>query len=129
MKDAGRAGPEPAARASLGLCAANERFAAPQRGQRPLYAHTQRALLLGGQTQVEHRPGPRRSYLCFLMPLESASPAPQSLPSDILRLPGVGRCPSSSREHEVTASSRLRDRSDSESVAEQAHVRAGTRLR
>ena len=26
----------------------------------------------------------RPSYLCFLMPLESASPPPQSLPSDIL---------------------------------------------
>lgn len=56
------------------------------------------------------------------MPLESASPPPQSWPSDILCFPGIGRCPSSSREREVTTSSRLRDRSDSESVAEQAHV-------
>ena len=63
----------------------------------------------------------RPSYLCFLMPLESASPPPQSLPSDILCCLLLGASASSSKECVVTASSLLRDPSDSESVAEQVH--------
>lgn len=63
----------------------------------------------------------RPSYLCFLMPLESASPPPQSLPSDILCCLLLGGSASSSKECAVTASSLLRDPSDSESMTEQVH--------
>lgn len=63
----------------------------------------------------------RLPYLCFLMPLESASPPPQSFPSDILCFPLLTGALLSSKECAVTASRQVRDPSDSEPVAEQAH--------
>lgn len=59
-------------------------------------------------------------YLCFLMPLESASPPPQSFPSDILCLPLLTGTSFSSQECAVTASRQVSDPSDSEPGAEQA---------
>jgi hypothetical protein len=60
-------------------------------------------------------------YLCFLMPLESASPPPQSFPSDILCFPLLPGTSFSSKECAVTASRQVSDPSDSEPVAERAH--------
>lgn len=60
-------------------------------------------------------------YLCFLMPLESASPPPQSFPSDILCFPLFAGTSFSSKARAVTASRQVSDPSDSDPVAEQAH--------
>lgn len=60
-------------------------------------------------------------YLCFLMPLESASPPPQSFPSDILCFLLFTGASFSSKARAVTASRHVSDPSDSDPVAEQAH--------